>query len=523
MKRTSALLLAAMTFSTVAAMAENPFTDVPASHWAYDAIVDLGAKGILMGYPDGSYKGENTVNRYQLALIVAKALARVEQELGEGNNPFSNEDLKTLEKLTVEFADELALIGVKVVALEDELKAIKEDVDGVKKDVADIKSKMANGVSGFDKISISGDMLVRHDDGLNGTVGQATNARLRLRVDAKIDDRIDAAVRTVLYADTYGSNLGGAAGASSNFDNLNSISNQNDVDIAYLNIKDVLNGNLKIGRDFYTHGSALVLNNCVDAIGYSIRSGKIDIALNAIYNNDRLENMGVGVAGRQDRQIWNINLDTILKGHELYLGYYNKDYAPDDKASVLEVGSKGNIDKNGKLSYEIGYVATDIDTNQLEGTMYHVALQYNSIKDWNIKLAYTAGDDEYTIDGLSVSHVERMTDGVESPLDDIAAMGYAGFNKMRDAKNFKIQAEYAPVNGKHSFRIAYDMYEQDANAARGTIAATAEDEANILTLEYRYQLAMNCRLRLGYQTLDGDKASKDTDDDRFYIELYSRF
>ena len=78
MKKNSMLLAAAMTFSTVAAMA-NPFSDVPASHWAFDAVNKLTANGILQGYPDGTFKGEKNVTRYHLAMVVAKMLTNVEQ------------------------------------------------------------------------------------------------------------------------------------------------------------------------------------------------------------------------------------------------------------------------------------------------------------------------------------------------------------------------------------------------------------------------------------------------------------
>ncbi|MDD2624517.1 MAG: hypothetical protein PHQ02_06815, partial [Candidatus Riflebacteria bacterium] len=74
-------------------------------------------------------------------------------------------------------------------------------------------------------------------------------------------------------------------------------------------------------------------------------------------------------------------------------------------------------------------------------------------------------------------------------------------------------------NSKHYFRLAYDMYAQDSDVAK----AIVKDEANVMTFEYRYQLAENTRIRAGYATLDGDEASKNVDDDRLFVELYSRF
>ena len=527
MKKTSALLAAAMSLTTVAAMA-NPFSDVPTAHWAYDAIKSLNKTGILQGYPDGTYKGEKVVTRYHLAMVIAKMLAKIEQgaELGSGVGTISRGDLQTLEKLTVEFADELALLGVKVTALEDELQTVKADVSSVKKDVESLKANMTNG--GLEKVSISGDMLVRHDDALKGVTGESTNAMFRLRFDAKIDENVDAAVRTVLYADRYGRNLGGAAGNLAVYDNGNNGNWQNDVDVAYVRIKDVLGGTLKVGRDMFTHGAGFVMNDFADAVSYAKTSGKIAFTLNAFYDglNDRA---GAGI--RYDKNVWNLNADTNFKGHDLYLGYYNMDYGDngdpntshDNKSSFLELGAKGDIDKNGRVGYEIAYVATDFDAIEAEGELYHIAFNYKGVENWNFKLAYTSTNDEYTQDGIVVDHFQRMTDGIETPLDDLARLGYTIPGKMMDMQNFKFQAAYTPVNSKHSARIAYDMYKQDDNAAKGALPATAEDEANILTLEYQYQLAENTRVRMGYSTLDGDKASDNVDDDRFYVELYSRF
>ncbi len=122
----------------------------------------LAAKGILQGFPDGTFKGRKAVTRYALAMITAKMLANVEQmmESGIGTNLVTKSDLQTLEKLTVEFADELALLGVKVTALEDDMQVVKEDVSMLKRDVEGIKDYMAKG--GMEKVKLSGDMLVRH-------------------------------------------------------------------------------------------------------------------------------------------------------------------------------------------------------------------------------------------------------------------------------------------------------------------------------------------------------------------------
>ena len=102
MKKT--LLLAAVMALGVNAgvYAANPFSDVPAGHWAYDAVNKLAAEGMVEGYPGGTYGGDRLMTRYEMAQITAKAMAK-------GANA---------DRLAAEFADELDSLGVRVANLE---------------------------------------------------------------------------------------------------------------------------------------------------------------------------------------------------------------------------------------------------------------------------------------------------------------------------------------------------------------------------------------------------------------------
>ena len=55
---------------------EQIFTDIPADHWAYDAVNALGERGIMEGYGDGSFRGENKITRYEVAMICVKVIAQ---------------------------------------------------------------------------------------------------------------------------------------------------------------------------------------------------------------------------------------------------------------------------------------------------------------------------------------------------------------------------------------------------------------------------------------------------------------
>ncbi|GHV27531.1 S-layer protein [Synergistales bacterium] len=120
-------ILAAVMFVTVAVpafAATNPFMDVPANHWAYDAVSQLASRGVISGYPDGSYKGAQPATRYEMASVVARAVAKIDIEKA------SKADVETLKKLIVEFKDELDALGVKLDKLDARVAVIEKDLGG---------------------------------------------------------------------------------------------------------------------------------------------------------------------------------------------------------------------------------------------------------------------------------------------------------------------------------------------------------------------------------------------------------
>jgi len=64
------------------------FSDVPADHWAADAVTELADQGVLQGYPDGTFNGERAVTRYELAVT----LARFAEFMNAGRNPLVQPD-----------------------------------------------------------------------------------------------------------------------------------------------------------------------------------------------------------------------------------------------------------------------------------------------------------------------------------------------------------------------------------------------------------------------------------------------
>ncbi|WP_462332172.1 S-layer homology domain-containing protein [Schwartzia sp. (in: firmicutes)] len=114
---TAAALATAITAAgTTGFAAANPFEDVAADHWAYDAVAQLAADGVIEGYGDGTFRGDQEITRFEMAQMVARAMAK---------NGVSAADKAMIDKLAAEFADELNALGVRVANLEKKVDNVK--------------------------------------------------------------------------------------------------------------------------------------------------------------------------------------------------------------------------------------------------------------------------------------------------------------------------------------------------------------------------------------------------------------
>lgn len=107
LKTAMAALFATAAFTVSAA---NPFADVDTSSWAYQAVCQLSDQGVVEGYPDGTFKGDKNVSRYELAQIIARLMAK-EDSLNDSQKAM-------VQKLSAEYADDLQNLGVRVKELE---------------------------------------------------------------------------------------------------------------------------------------------------------------------------------------------------------------------------------------------------------------------------------------------------------------------------------------------------------------------------------------------------------------------
>ena len=166
MNKFAAVFAATALVGVTTAFAANPFSDVTPSSWAYQAVSQLAAQGIINGYPDGTFKGQNNITRYEVAQMVAKAMANQDRA--------NAEQQAMINRLADEFSSELNNLGVRVANLEDRVGNIKA----------------------------TGDVRLRYQgnekkDGEYKALGQHSKFDMRGRVqfNAKVNDNTSAVVR----------------------------------------------------------------------------------------------------------------------------------------------------------------------------------------------------------------------------------------------------------------------------------------------------------------------------------------
>lgn len=105
-----AAIAACFACAAVTVSAANPFTDVSADDWAYQAVASLSDEGVIDGYPDGTFRGDKHVTRYEIAQIVARLMAK--------EDTLNASQKETIAKLSSQYANELKDLGVRIAELE---------------------------------------------------------------------------------------------------------------------------------------------------------------------------------------------------------------------------------------------------------------------------------------------------------------------------------------------------------------------------------------------------------------------
>jgi hypothetical protein len=499
---------AALTGTTFA----SPFTDVPSSHWAYGAINDVVASGIMKGYRGGMFKGNETVNRYEMAIIVSRLMKKAH------GKTVGADVRRTMDRLGEEFMDELDLIGARLTALEN---AFHEHVT-------------TGGDTGANGFSFSGETRVRWENRTQDFGPAATNkddvsrwqARTLLDVEKSVD-RADFFVQLAsnhTFGDVVLNNAGEPVTAEENLD-LNQ---------AWVNFAVTDNTSLKAGRQALVRGNGtilsrydwlqtplawdgLVLSSSYDDIKYSVMHMTLD---NSGALNAGLPALNLAASDTELNGL-DVHFADVFDGN-LHVHYYHASGA-DDAAGNNAVGN--TLDTYGfdwardynEWDFYVQYAAQGGDDGEpvatsYDGKMWHLAVGYDVDEDNKVGLSYLSfsGDDTATANNKSEAWVDLAG-------DNHAYLGFADVFGMTNIEDITFTWD-RKINDRNSLHLAYHMFSLEnadtrADDLAGGLAAWTgttnasqpngdghfdTDLGNELDLVWKHSLSNDVSLTLGY-------------------------
>ena len=292
-KQFAAIFAATAVLGVTTAFAANPFSDVTPDSWAYQAVSQLANAGIVNGYPDGTFKGQNNITRYEMAQMVAKAMANQDRA--------NAEQQAMINRLADEFSNELNNLGVRVARLEDRVGNVK----------------------------VTGDARLRYRDAEHAK--SKFDARARVQFNAKVNDRTDAVVR--LTSGNF------ELGNSQNGGNANAT-----IDRAYVNHKFGERVSLKAGRFNQVLGGGLAFDGTFD--GAQLNAGNDKIMAQAAYGY-MVSGEAAGLTKDQNVTNTYLGLNGKVGKHTMVGGFYdrvNQDTSTGYK-NIYGFNANANFDK----------------------------------------------------------------------------------------------------------------------------------------------------------------------------------
>ena len=353
MKKILALAAVAALTAGVSAYAANPFSDVTPDDWAFQAVSDLSVQGVVEGYPDGSFKGERNMTRYELAQIIARLMAKEDQ--------LNAEQQATLDKLAGEYADELANLGVRV---------------------ANLEKKVGN-------ISWSGDARMQYQHALNDD-GKAKDAdvwsgRMRINVQGQVNDQVTVNGRFVNEMDFKNGDS-----SSTSMDRINAKWEPNDATYVTIGRQGVA---LDVTGTFWDEDGVF------DGVAAGWDNGKVGVE--AGYGRFKsAENEAEGWSGQDKTEAWYGKLTGHIADAADVSAFYLKNAQKQDKGA--QVGENASAWGAG-LSYGIGDFTIDGDYVKTQNTqagdaaLWTAGLTYGEVDtdkvgSWSLGAHYVKAD-----------------------------------------------------------------------------------------------------------------------------------
>lgn len=386
-KQFAAIFAATAVLGVTTAFAANPFSDVTPDSWAYQAVSQLAAAGIVNGYPDGTFKGQNDITRYEMAQMVAKAMANQDRA--------NAEQQAMINRLADEFSNELNNLGVRVAALEDRVGNVK----------------------------VTGDLRLRYreadtENGYNvmGRDGSKFDARARVQFNARVNDRTDAVVRVTSGNFEFGDTTNGDRADAA-------------IDRAYVNHKFGERVSVKAGRFGQAFGGGLMFDGAFDGAALTVGNDKVQFQAAHGYIVSGLLADNLHLNAKDNVSNTYLGLSGKLGNHVNLGGFYDRINAEKDL-----IGTKNIYGFNTDINFDKVWIGGEwLKASGLENSDAWVAgIGYGNydIKKqgtWGVKAQYfNQGENSPIIDSTwNQMYVGVNPDGYRGSKGWLATVDYA--------------------------------------------------------------------------------------------------
>lgn len=200
MKKLLIALMAAVLSTGVFAAGHDAFPDIPEGHWAGEAVDRIADLGIVIGFPDGTFRGNEAFTRYQAALVISRMLDVVMAEM-DAAMAMSASDMAALRNAVQDLAADVAAQGDRIGAAEGAIAGLADDVSATAAEAAELAAMIAGM-----------DMKAEMDPAVLADIENQL-AALGVAVDSA-QAAADAAAGAAAGAAAAASDAAGAAGAA---------------------------------------------------------------------------------------------------------------------------------------------------------------------------------------------------------------------------------------------------------------------------------------------------------------------
>ena len=445
MKKHLAVLAATAVLGVTSAFAANPFSDVTPQDWAYQAVAQLASQGIVNGYPDGTFKGQQNITRYEMAQMVAKALVRQDRVDAEQN--------AIINRLANEFSAELNNLGVRVSTLENKVGNFKFTGDArVRYQGSNtVENAYVNDITFGDAeeadvdaadaadVDVNDESLAVDEDNVKAVTKKRSKIDYRARVqfEATVNDNAKAVVRLA----TGDKEFGAAGNPTTTLDRI------------YVQHNFGKYATASVGRQDILIGSGLTYDSAFEGAKATVGKDKLNatVAHGYMVGGD-FENLS-----REDRyQTTVYQVNTKLGKHVDAKGYYVQDHGQNSEnyfggAVDTRFGAHNKIWAGGEFAK---FESFGKEGNAWTAGIGYGAYDISKAGSWNVKAQYFRNGEMSPVTVPSSKLPKASTDDFK---------GWLGTVNYTVAKNVGLTA-YAQLRGKHldGYELP-DYYRADLN------------------------------------------------------------